>query len=76
MTYAEALVLRPKLEAAIAAGQLSVSSASADNARSLTYKSNADIRLALNQVNRDILNYQRDNAGQTNPGVKTPAWNT
>ena len=72
MTYAEALVLRPKLEAAIAAGQLSVS----HNARSLTYKSNADIRLALNQVNRDILNYQRDNAGQTNPGVKTPAWNT
>jgi len=70
MTYAEAVTYRASLEAAVANGRLSVTRGS----NSVTFASGADLRAALNQVIRDITDYERKTAGQTNPGVRTPTW--
>lgn len=71
MTYADALTLRTSLEAALAGGTLSVTL----NGRSITYRTTDELRATLNGVIRDINRYERDAAGQTNPGIKTPKWN-
>lgn len=69
MTYAEAVAYRSTLEAAFAAGELSVSIGD----RSVTYKNSEALRVALNQINRDIAAYENRLANR-NPGISRPRW--
>ena len=71
MTYAEALTMRDALEAQLLAGAGLASVQIGD--RTITYQTQAQARSALNQLNRDILSYERRSAN-INPTVSTPRW--
>ena len=71
MTYAEAITLRDALEAALLSGGGLASVQIGD--RTVTYQSASAARSALNQINRDILAFERRSAN-VNPSVVTPRW--
>jgi len=71
MDIAAALSLRDELEASLLSGAGVVSIQLGD--RTITYETTAQATAALSKLNRDILAYQRRNAG-VNPNTSRPRW--
>lgn len=71
MTYAEAIAIRDAIEDSLLSGAGIQSVQIGD--RQITYSSEMDARRMLNQLNRDILAYERRQSN-INPEIRTPRW--